>query len=111
MKAQLTDNENESLETWNTEMLTRLPAASVHNDFEYNKFKSGPTVSSLRWAQWRPSCAARSRTFMRRRWENIILRLTDVNGRRFSLKLGGSNKNFSPFESAEVHIGSQPDGQ
>jgi len=42
MKAELIGGENEPLETWNTETLTRLPADSIHNDFAYNKFKAGP---------------------------------------------------------------------
>ena len=42
MKAELTGGENEPLETWNTETLTRLPTDSIHNDFAYNKFKAGP---------------------------------------------------------------------
>jgi hypothetical protein len=52
MKAELTGGDNQPLETWNTETLTRLPADSIHNDLAYNKFKAdpAPTVSSLRQA-------------------------------------------------------------
>jgi TQO small subunit DoxA len=42
MKAELTGGDNQPLETWNTETLTRLPADSIHNDFAYNQFKAGP---------------------------------------------------------------------
>jgi hypothetical protein len=59
MKAELTGTENEPLETWNTETLTRLPADSIHNDFEYNKFKLGPygTNRSIVQRLGKPPCS------------------------------------------------------
>jgi thiosulfate dehydrogenase (quinone) len=92
MQAELTDGENQLLETWNTEALTRLPAESIHNDFAYNKFKAGPygivaemgamaTITLPPEPNVHPPSGA-----------NTVLRLTDVNGRSFSLKLGGPDQ-------------------
>jgi thiosulfate dehydrogenase [quinone] large subunit len=93
MKAELIGGENELLETWNTEMLTRLPADSIQNDFAYNKFKAGPygivaemgamaTITLPPQPNVRPPAGG-----------DTTLRLTDVNGRSFSLKLAGVTKN------------------
>jgi hypothetical protein len=87
MKAELTGGENEPLETWNTEAVTQLPADAVHNDFAYNMFKTGPcgivaemgamaTITLPPQPNVRPPAGG-----------NTILRVTDVNGRSFSLKL------------------------
>jgi thiosulfate dehydrogenase (quinone) len=94
MKAELTGGENESLETWNTETLTRLPADSIHNDFEYNKFKPGPygivaELGAMATITLPPEPNVHSLVD----GKNIILRLTDVNGRSFSLKLAGADEN------------------
>src|SRR6202022_645515 len=83
MKAELTAGENQPLETWNTETLTRLPADSIHNDFAYNQFKAGPygivaemgaiaTITLPPEPNVHPPADG-----------NIILRLIDVNGRSF----------------------------
>ena len=93
MKAELTGRENEPLETWNTETLTRLPADSIDNDFAYNKFKAGPygivaemgamaTITLPPEPNVHPPAAG-----------NTTLSLTDVNGRSFSLKLAGAGEN------------------
>ena len=93
MKAELTGGEGEPLENWNTETLTRLPADSIHNDFAYNKFEAGPygiaaemgamaTITLPPEPNVHPPAAG-----------NTILRLTDVNGRSFSLKLAGGGEN------------------
>jgi thiosulfate dehydrogenase [quinone] large subunit len=92
MKAELIGAKNEPLETWNTEMLTRLPADSIHNDFAYNKFKAGPygivaemgamATITLPPEPNHPPAGG-----------NTTLRLTDVNGRRFSVKLAGAGEN------------------
>jgi uncharacterized membrane protein YphA (DoxX/SURF4 family) len=93
MKAELTGSETEVLETWNTETLTQLPADSIQNDFAYNKFKAGPygivaemgamaTITLPPEPNVRPPAGG-----------NTTLRLTDVNGRSFSLKLAGEGKN------------------
>jgi thiosulfate dehydrogenase (quinone) len=93
MKAELTGDENESLETWNTETLTRLPAGSIRNDFAYNKFKAGPygivaemgamaTITLPPQPNGHPLAGG-----------NTTLRMTDVDGRSFSLKLAGADEN------------------
>ena len=93
MKAELTGGDNEPLETWNTETLTRLPAVSIHNDFAYNKFKVGPygivaemgamaTITLPPEPNVHPPAAG-----------NTTLTLTDVNGGTFSLKLAGVGEN------------------
>jgi thiosulfate dehydrogenase [quinone] large subunit len=93
MKAELTGGGNEPLETWSTETLTRLPADSIHNDFAYNQFKAGPygivaemgamaTITLPPEPNIHPPAAG-----------NATLRLTDVNGRSFSLKLAGAGEN------------------
>jgi uncharacterized membrane protein YphA (DoxX/SURF4 family) len=88
MKAELIGGENEPLETWDTATLTRLPADSIRNDFAYNQFKAGPygivaEMGAMATITLPPNPnvhppAGGSRT----------LRLTDVSGRSFSLKLG-----------------------
>jgi uncharacterized membrane protein YphA (DoxX/SURF4 family) len=92
MKAELI-GESEPIETWDTETLTRLPADSIDNDFAYNKFKAGPygivaemgamaTITLPAEAKVHPPAGG-----------NTILRLTDVNGRSFNLKLAGAGGN------------------
>lgn len=92
MKVELTGGGNESLETWKTETLTRLPAASIHNDFAYNKFKADPygivaekgamaTITLPPEPNFHPPASA-----------NTVLRLIDMNGRSFSLKLTGADE-------------------
>jgi thiosulfate dehydrogenase (quinone) len=92
MKAELIGGENEPLETWNTETLTRLPTVSIHNDFAYNKFKVGPygivaemgavaTMTLPPEPNVHPPPAG-----------DTTLRLTDVTGRGFSLKLASTGE-------------------
>lgn len=93
MKAELIGGENEPLETWNTETLTRLPAVSIHNDFAYNKFKAGPygivaEMGAMATITLPPEPNVHSPT-----GGNTTLRLTDVTGRSFSLKLAGTGEN------------------
>jgi thiosulfate dehydrogenase [quinone] large subunit len=91
MKAELTAGENEPLETWNTETLTRLPAESIHNDFAYNRFKAGPygivaEMGAMATIRLPPQPNLHPP-------RNTTLRLTDVNGRSFGLKLAGAGEN------------------
>src|SRR5205085_10469721 len=93
MKAELTDGANEPLETWNTETLTRLPADSIHNDFAYNKFEAGPygivaAMGAMATVRLPPQPNVHPPAD-----GNATLRLTDVNGRSFSLKLAGADEN------------------
>ena len=92
MKAELIGGENQALETWNTETLTRLPAESIRNDFAYNKFKAGPygivaemgaraTITLPPQPNLHPPAGG-----------TLILRLTDVNEHSFSLKLAGADE-------------------
>jgi thiosulfate dehydrogenase (quinone) len=93
MKAQLTGGEGEPLETWNTETLSRLPVGSIHNDFAYNKFEvctygivaemsAMATITLPPQPNVHPPAGG-----------NTILKLTDVNGRSFSVKLAGADEN------------------
>jgi len=93
MKAELTTGENESLETWNTETLTRLPAASIHNDFAYNKFKAGPYGIVAEMGAMATITLPPEPNVHPPAGGNTILRLIDVNGRSFSLKLAGADEN------------------
>lgn len=92
MKAELTDGENEPLETWSTGTLTQLPADSIHNEFAYNKFKAGPygivaEMGAMATITLPPEPNARPPA-----GGSTILRLTDVNGRTFSLRLAGTGE-------------------
>ena len=93
MKAELTGGENEPLETWNTETLTRLPADSIHNDFAYNKFKAGPYGIVAEMGAMATITLPPAPNVHPPAGGNTILRLTDVNGRSFSLKLAGTDEN------------------
>jgi uncharacterized membrane protein YphA (DoxX/SURF4 family) len=42
MKAELIGDDGQSIETWNTDALTRLPPESIRNQFAYNTFTAGP---------------------------------------------------------------------
>lgn len=41
MDAYLKDNKGNTIMHWNTAMLSALPSNTIHNDYEYNKFKTG----------------------------------------------------------------------
>jgi len=89
MKAELTGGENEPLETWNTETLTRLPADSIHNDYAYNKFKAGPYGIVAEMGAMATITLPPEPNVHPPAGGNATLRLTDVNGGTFSLKLAG----------------------
>jgi thiosulfate dehydrogenase (quinone) len=93
MKAELTDGENELLETWNTDTLTRLPAASINNDFAYNRFKVGPYGIVAEMGAMAPITLPPQPNVHAPVSGNTILKLTDVNGRSFSLRLAGADEN------------------
>ena len=93
MKAELTGNDNEPLEAWNTETLTRPPAASIHNDFAYNQFRAGTYgIVAEMGARATITLPPEPNVYLPAAG-NTILRLTDVNGRSFSLKLAGAAEN------------------
>jgi thiosulfate dehydrogenase (quinone) len=93
LKAELTGGDNQPLETWNTETLTRLPADAVHNDFAYNQFKTGPYGIVAEMGAKAIITLPPQPNVRRPAGGNTILRLTDVNGRSFSLKLAGADEN------------------
>jgi hypothetical protein len=92
MKAELTGGDNQPLETWNTETLTRLPADAIHNDF-------GTTSSGRPYGIVAEMGAMATVTLPPQPNRhspaagNTIRKLTDVNGRSFSLKLAGTSEN------------------
>jgi thiosulfate dehydrogenase [quinone] large subunit len=90
MTAELTGGENEPLETWNTETLTRLPADSIRNDFAYNKFKAGPFGIVAEMGAMATITLPPQPNVHPPAGGNTTLTLTDVNGRSFSLKLAGA---------------------
>ena len=94
MKAELTGAGNEPLETWNTETLTRLPADSIHNDFEYNRFKVGSYgIVAEMGAMASITLPPEPNVHRPVHGKNIILSVTDVNGRSFRLELADVDKN------------------
>jgi thiosulfate dehydrogenase (quinone) len=93
MKAELIGSENEPLETWNTETLTRLPADSIHNDFAYNKFRAGPYGIVAEMGAMATITLPPEPNIHPPAGGNIILRLIEVNGHSFSLKLAGADEN------------------
>jgi len=93
MQAELTGAETEPLETWNTETLTRLPADSIHNDFAYNKFKTGPYGIVAEMGAMATITLPPEPNVHPPAGGNATLRLTDVNGRSFSLKLARAGEN------------------
>jgi uncharacterized membrane protein YphA (DoxX/SURF4 family) len=93
MKAELIGGENEPLETWNIETLTRLSADSIHNDFAYNKFKAGPYGIVAEMGAMATITLPPQPNVHPPAGGNTTLRLTDVNGRNFSLRLAGADKN------------------
>ncbi len=86
MKAELIGSHGQSIETWNTDALTRLPPKSIRNDFAYNTFKAGP------YGLVAPMGAEATVTLPPIAGINHIagaarLKLTDVNGRSFTTAL------------------------
>jgi thiosulfate dehydrogenase (quinone) len=89
MKAELTSDDGRTLETWDTETLTRLPPGSIHNEFAYNTFKLGPygivaTMGAMATIMLPPQPNTHPPS-----GGTTTLSLTDVNGKSFSLKLAG----------------------
>jgi thiosulfate dehydrogenase [quinone] large subunit len=93
MKVELIGDENKPLETWDTETLTRLPADSIHNDFAYNKFKAGPYGIVAEMGAMATVTLPPAANVHLPAGGNATLRLTDVSGRSFSLKLAGADEN------------------
>jgi hypothetical protein len=93
MKAELTGGDNEPLETWNTETRTRLSPNSIHNDFAYNKFKAGPYGIVAEMGAMAAITLPPQPNVHPPAGGNTTLRLTDVNGHSFSLKLAGADEN------------------
>ena len=92
MNAELTGSDNQPVETWNTETLTKLPADAIHNDFAYNIFRAGPygivaSMGAVATITLPPESNAHPPS-----GGNFILTVTDVNGRSFSLKLDSIGK-------------------
>jgi thiosulfate dehydrogenase [quinone] large subunit len=93
MKAELTGGEGELLETWDTETLTRLPADSIHNDFVYNKFQAGPYGIVADMGAMATIALPPQPRFHPPAGGNTTLRVTDVDGRSFSLRLACADEN------------------
>ncbi len=98
MKAELTGDENEPLETWNTDTLTQLPADLIHNDFAYNKFKTGPYGIVAEMGAMATITLPPESNVHPPAGGITTLKLTDVNGRRFSLKLAGAGERTPEFQ-------------
>jgi thiosulfate dehydrogenase [quinone] large subunit len=93
MKAEVTGDDGQVLETWNTEALTRLPAESISNDFAYNKFQAGPygivaAMGAKAAITLPPALDARLPA-----GASATLRLTNVDGHSFSLRLADGRGN------------------
>ena len=95
MKAELTGGEGELLETWNTEALTQLPADFIHNDFAYNQFRTGPYGIVAEMGAMATITLPPQLNVHPPAGGNTTLKLTDVNGRSFSLKLAGAADDHS----------------
>ncbi len=85
MKAELLGADGKPLASWDTEVLTKLPASAIHNDFAYNKFKAGPYglaagMGAMATVTLPPVAGAQLAAA-------TALRLTDVDGRSFTGKL------------------------
>src|SRR4029077_12117664 len=92
MKAELIGGEDEPLETWNTETLTRLPADSIHNDFAYNKFKAGPYGIVAEMGAMATITLPPEPNVHLPAGGNTTLKFTDINGLTSSLKLVGADE-------------------
>ena len=97
MKAELIGSDSQSIETWNTDALTKLPPTFIRNDFAYNKFKAGPygivgEMGAMATIMLPPELNVDPPV-----GGNTILSLTDVNGRRFSLKLAGADERTTQY--------------
>ena len=86
MKAELIGTDGQSIESWNTDALTRLPPTSIRNDFRYNKFMAGPyglvaTMGAEATVALPPAAHVELPA------GGATIRLIDVNGRSFTTGL------------------------
>jgi thiosulfate dehydrogenase [quinone] large subunit len=93
MKAELTGDDGQALETWNTETLSRLPAESINNDFAYNKFQAGPYGIVAAMGAEATITLPSAPGVRLPAGVNATLRLTNVDGASFSLKLADAGGN------------------
>jgi hypothetical protein len=93
MKAELTGGENKPLETWNTETRTRLSPNSIHNDFAYDEFKAGSYGIVAKMGAMMTISLPPEPNVHPPAGGTATLTVTEVNGRSFSLKLAGADKN------------------
>ena len=85
MKAELIGADGAVLSAWDTQALTGLARAAIHNDFAYNRFKVGPYglsagMGAMATVTLPPAAGAADAA------RAIALRVTDVNGRQFTGK-------------------------
>jgi thiosulfate dehydrogenase [quinone] large subunit len=89
LKAELIGDGGRVLALWNAEALSRLSAEAIRNDFAYNRFRTGPyglvgamgaTATITLPPASGTSVAAGS---------SVLLKLTDIEGASFDLKLAG----------------------
>ena len=86
MKAELIGTDGHSIESWNTDALTRLPPISIRNDFAYNKFMAGPyglvaTMGAQATVALPPAADVELPA------GGVAIKLIDVNGRSFTTAL------------------------
>lgn len=95
MKVELVGRDGQSIETWGTDALTRLPPTSIRNDFAYNKFMAGPyglvaTMGAEATVTLPPTAAGELVA------GGVTLRLIDVDGRGFTTALGTFGRASAP---------------
>ncbi|MGO8952291.1 MAG: TQO small subunit DoxD [Rhodomicrobium sp.] len=86
MQAELARADGKTLADWNTVALTGLPASAIVNDFAYNRFKAGPyglaaEMGASATVSLPPRAGAKDAS------AGAVLKLTDVNGRSFTVKV------------------------
>jgi hypothetical protein len=86
MQVELLGTDGHRIAVWETEALTKLPAAAIDNDFIYNKFKAGPygLVASM-GASATVSLPAIAGAKLPT--DATVLKVTDVNGSIFTARL------------------------
>jgi thiosulfate dehydrogenase [quinone] large subunit len=90
MKAELTTADGRVLEAWNGETLSRLPAASIRNEFAYNKFATGPYGIVARMGARAIITLPPVRGATLASQGPASLTLTNVDGASFSVKLAAT---------------------
>lgn len=87
MLAELIGSEGQSIATWNTDALTRLPPGAIHNEFDYNKFTAGPygLVGKIVGAE--ATVTLPPITDVRLQAGPLTMKLTDVDGQSFTTML------------------------